>query len=200
MISLSKGQKLSLKKEGNNLKKIEVGVGWGKREIYSKGFFGIGAGTRYVDVDLDASVIMYDGNRSVVDKISFRQLKSRDGSIVHSGDDLVGGGTDNDPNETIHVNLEAVPGHVQSIIFVVNSYSGEDFGGIPTAFCNIVNSADGSEFARYNLSVDGGATKGFVLAKIFRSGSSWEVEAIGKTAQGRQRTVDDIEPTAREFA
>ena len=199
MISLSKGQKISLKKEGNDLQKIEVGVGWGKRVTHAKGFFGIGAGTQYQDVDFDASVLMYDSSKGVVDKIWFRQLRSRDGSILHSGDDLVGG-TDNDPKETINVNLEAVPGQVQSIIFVVNSYSGEDFNGIPTAFCNIVNSADDSEFARYNLSVDGEATKGLVLAKIFRSGSSWEVEAIGQTATGRQHTVDDIEPTARQFA
>jgi tellurium resistance protein TerZ len=135
-----------------------------------------------------------------VDRVWFRNLKSKDGSIKHTGDDVFGGGSSNEPNEVINVNLMAVPANVTSIVFVVNSFSGESFSGIQSAFCNVVDSNSGIEIARYNLSTDGRDYKGFIIAKVYRTASGWSFSAIGESCSGRQQTVDDIEPQARKFA
>ena len=194
---VQKGQSIQLKsKSGAQLNKIAVGLGWGKKK--KKGFFG---GTKDVGVDLDASCILYGGDKKAIDTIWFGNLRSSDGSVQHTGDDVVGGGSENDPNEVINVNLSNLPDQVESIVFVVNSYSGETFEGVPFAFCNVVDLTSGSvEVARYNLQTDGGSHKGFVIAKLKRDGASWSFEAIGERSTGRQKTVRDIEPQARAFA
>jgi len=198
-VNLTKGQKISLSKEGGgDLSRIAVGLGWGKRTIHSKGFFGIGAGVKQEDVDLDASCIMYDVNKQPVDSVWFRKLKSQDGSVVHTGDDLVGGGGEQEPNEIINVDLPRVPPQVQSIVFVVNSYSGHTFDGVPFAFCNIVDATKSQEIARYNLTTDGGAHIGFVIAKLYRRDNEWKFHAIGERSSGR--TINEIQPHAADFA
>lgn len=190
-VSLTKGQKISLTKEvGAGLNRTAVGVGWGKK----KGFFG------KKDVDLDASAILYDANKNSVDAVWFGQLRSVDGSVVHTGDDRAGGGDEQSPNEVITVDLQSVPANVASIVFVVNSYSGETFKGVPFAFCNIVNSATDAEIARYNLNTDGGDYKGFVIAKVYRHDAEWRFHAIGEQCTGRQQTIRDIEPQAKVHA
>lgn len=195
---VQKGQSIQLKsKSGAQLTNVAVGLGWGKKK--QKGFFG---GIKEVGVDLDASCILYGGDKAAIDNtIWFGNLQSRDGSVQHTGDDLVGGGSENEPNEVINVNLSNLPGHVEVIVFVVNSYSGETFEGVPFAFCNVVDLTSGStEVARYNLQTDGGSHMGFVIAKLRRNGGGWSFEAIGERCTGRQRTVQDIEPQARVYA
>lgn len=196
---VKKGQSIELKKkDGLGLSSVAIGLGWGLREssggFLSKLFGGDGS------VDLDASCISYDVNKNPVDSVWFGNLNSADGSINHTGDDISGGGSSNEPNEIINVNLMAVPANIFSIVFVVNSYSGETFSGIPSAFCNVVDNNSGSEIARYNLSTDGRDYKGFIIAKVYRTSSGWSFSAIGESCSGRQRTVDDIEPQARNFA
>jgi stress response protein SCP2 len=56
----------------------------------------LGFGGGSADIDLDASVILFDENKQVVDVVYFGQLRSKDGSIVHSGDNLTGAGDGDD--------------------------------------------------------------------------------------------------------
>lgn len=188
---LKKGERVSLtKKGGSQLTRIAVGLGWGKK----KGIF------FKKDVDLDASALLYNVTREVLDAAWFGGLTTRDGSVVHTGDDRAGGGSDQDPNEVINVDLTRVPSEVVSIVFVVNSYSGESFKGIPFAFCNVVDGTTNKEVARYNLNTDGGDYRGFIIAKVSRRDGDWAFEAIGEQCTGRQRTIEDIEPQACKFA
>ena len=189
---IKKGESIDLvKKDGGGLNQVAVGLGWGKKPGLLWGF---------KEVDLDASCILYDSNKTVVDVVYFQKLSSEDGSIVHSGDDLGGGGSENEPNEVISVFLHQVPQNVQSIIFVVNSYSGETFAGIPSAFCNVTDSSTHEEAARYNLSTEGVDYKGFIIAKVHRERGVWKFHAIGEPCHGRQQTLEDIEPLARTHA
>ena len=50
----------------------------------------------------------------------FNQLRSKDGSVQHTGDNRTGAGDGDD--ESIVVDLNRVPAHVTTIIFVVTSY------------------------------------------------------------------------------
>jgi tellurium resistance protein TerZ len=202
-LSLSKGDKISLTKDGGAaLEEVAIGLGWGTREVKKAGFFGIGARTEQVDVDLDASCILYDANKNVLDAIWFRNLRSSDGSVKHSGDDRSGGGGASAPNEVITVDLTRLSSKVASLVFVVNSFTGESFEGIPSAFCNVVDkkSRSGGEVARFNLQTAGGAYRGFIISKVYRDGATWKFQAIGEPVTGTQRTVQDIEPMARVHA
>ena len=195
---IQKGESLQLaSKTGSTLTAITVGLGWGKKE--KKRFFG--DGTKKVGVDLDASCIVYNNKRKAVDFIWFGHLKSKDGSIRHTGDDLFGGGDEMEPNEMINVHLESMPKSQTTLVFVVNSYSGGTFKGVPFAFCSVIDCSAGStEVIRYNLQTDGGSHRGFIMAKISRLTDHWRFTAIGEPCTGRQKTVKDIEKQARRFA
>ena len=98
-INLQKGQRINLEKSnGSKLQNICVGINWGA--IEKKGWFG---GTSKEAVDLDASCALYDDNKNLLEIIYFGKLRSNDGSIAHSGDDLTGdmGGDDGLDNEIV---------------------------------------------------------------------------------------------------
>ena len=185
-VNLQKGQKISLDKEaGGTLSKITMGLGWDS--IKSKGFFGFGSKTE--TVDLDASCLMFDESNKAIDYVWFRQLKSRDGSIVHTGDNRTGAGDGDD--EQINVDLTQVPANVKSLIFTVNSFTGQNFSQVENAYCRIVNAGDGKEVARFNLSVQGAHTAQ-IMAKLYRHDGQWKMHAIGENGSGR--TFDDLMP------
>jgi tellurium resistance protein TerZ len=179
MVSLAKGQAIRLDKAGGgDLRRAVMGLGWDV--VKSRGFLGMGGGGG--SIDLDASCLMFDGNRTMVDSIWFRQLQSRDGSIIHTGDNRTGAGSGDD--EQIRVDLTRVPPHVQTLVFTVNSFLGQTFDKVENAFCRIVDEETGQEIARYDLRQSGPHTAQ-VMAKIYRSGSGWEMRAIGEPSNGR---------------
>lgn len=185
-INLQKGQKISLSKEaGGTLTSVVMGLGWDA--IEKKGLFGFGSSSQ--EIDLDASCLLFDDSRGLVDTIWFRQLRSRDGSIVHTGDNRTGDGDGDD--EQIIVNLAAVPEAVKSLVFTVNSFTGQDFSQVKNAFCRIVDKASGNELARYDLSVQGGHSAQ-IMAKVYRHNGEWKMHAIGENGTGR--TFQDLMP------
>lgn len=186
-VNLIKGQKISLVKEGDlSLTKVVMGLGWDAKK--SGGFLGIfGGGTQ--EIDLDASCIMFDDNGRMLDAIWFRQLRSKDGSITHTGDNRTGAGEGDD--EQIIVDLSRIPVNVKSLMFVVNSFLGQNFSQIENAFCRIVNQKTGQEIAKYNLSCQGNHTAQ-IMAKVYRYNGEWKMNAIGENASGR--TFQDLLP------
>ena len=116
-------------------------------------------------------------------------MKSRDGSIVHTGDNRTGEGEGDD--EQIVVELPRVPANVKSLIFTVNSFTGQNFSQVENAYCRIVNAANNQEIARFNLSVQGAHTAQ-IMAKLYRHGGEWKMHAIGENGSGR--TFDDLMP------
>lgn len=185
-VNLQKGQKISLDKEaGGALTRIVMGLGWDA--IKKKGLFGFGSKSE--SVDLDASCLMFDEGGRTVDTVWFRQLKSRDGSIVHTGDNRTGAGDGDD--EQIIVDLANVPAEVKSLVFTVNSFTGQNFSQVENAYCRIVNAADQKEVARYDLSVQGDHTAQ-IMAKLYRHNGEWKMHAIGENGSGR--TFADLMP------
>jgi tellurium resistance protein TerZ len=188
-ISLAKGQKISLNKEGGGaLSNIIMGLGWDAKK--KKGFLGFGS--RDQEIDLDASCVMFDGGGNMVDVVWFRQLRSQDGSILHTGDNRTGAGDGDD--EQIIVDLSRVPATVTVLMFVVNSFTGQDFSQIEQAFCRIVDKSNGQEIARYNLSSSGNHTAQ-VMAKLYRHNGEWKMHALGEASSGR--TFQDLLPAMR---
>ncbi|WP_201597195.1 TerD family protein [Psychrobacter vallis] len=199
-ISLQKGQKISLNKEaGGELTQVKLGLGWDvaqgpqdKKGGFLGKLFGGGSGD---SIDLDASCIMFDSNKQAVDAIWFNQLQSKDGSILHTGDNRTGDGDGDD--EVINVDLSKIPANVVSLVFTVNSFTGQTFETVSNAFCRIVNADNNAEVARYNLSAQGGHTA-MIMAKVYRHNNEWKMHAIGETASGR--TFHDLMPAITPHA
>jgi tellurium resistance protein TerZ len=179
LVSLQKGQSVRLEKSGGGtLTRVAMGLGWDVRK--AKGLLGLFGGG--ADIDLDASCLMFDAQRALVDQVWFRQLSSHDGSIVHSGDNRTGAGDGDD--ETINVDLTRLPAKVQTLVFTVNSFTGDSFDRIANAYCRVVDTTTNRELARYDLTGSGSHT-GQVMAKLFRSGGGWEFKALGERTTGR---------------
>lgn len=185
-VNLSKGQRISLAKEaGTTLTKIIMGLGWDARK--TKGFFGMGG--KQQTIDLDASCLLFDDSKKLIDQVWFRQLQSKDGSIKHTGDNRTGDGDGDD--EQIMVNLSTVPANVTSLIFIVNSFTGQTFDQIENAFCRLVDGSNNKEVAKYNLSC-GGTQTAQIMARVYRKDGDWKMHAIGEPASGR--TFHDMLP------
>lgn len=191
-VNLVKGQKISLEKEaGKTLTKVTMGLGWDV--VKKKGFLGIGSG-KAENVDLDASCVMFSADNKQVDAAWFMQLRSFDGSIIHTGDNLTGEGEGDD--EQIIVDLVRVPEKVKTLMFVVNSFTGQNFSQVENAFCRIIDQTNGREIARYQLTGQGNHTAQ-IMAKLYRHNNEWKMQAIGEYAQGR--TFQDLMPVMNAY-
>lgn len=191
MISLTKGQAISLKKsDGGTLRNVAMGTGWdGVKK--KGGIFGFGGGQ--VDIDLDASALVYRG-KSQVDQIWFQQLSSSDGNIVHSGDNRTGDGDGDD--ETISVDLNRLDASITALVFTVNSFAGQAFDQVANAYTRLVDLDTNQEIARFSLS-DSGPHTGMVMAVLKRDGAGWTMKAIGERASGR--TFHDMKDQIEQY-
>ncbi|OZD44404.1 stress protein [Rhodococcus sp. 06-1474-1B] len=180
-VSLSKGQKVTLRKDGGvALTVIRMGLGWDPVTTPKKGGL-FGGGGRAANIDLDASAIML-ADRNVNDVVYYGQLNAKDGSITHKGDNLTGEGEGDD--EVIVVDLTRVPQHVTGIVFTVTSYRGQTFEQVANAFCRLVDNTTNTELARFTLQ-GGMPFTGLVMAKVYRQGSEWKLQAIGDGIQAK---------------
>jgi tellurium resistance protein TerZ len=185
-----KGQRVSLTKSGGKtLVRVRMGLGWDA--VKKRGLFG---GWKTQNIDLDASCLLFNGRGELVDQVWFRQLRSKDGCVVHTGDNLTGAGDGDD--ESIIVNLAALGHDVTTLVFTVNSFTGQNFSQIENAFCRLLDETNGAELARYELS-GSGTHDAQVMAKVTRDGPGWAMTAIGATASGR--TFRDLLPTIARY-
>lgn len=184
-ISLSKGQQISLEKD-RGLKRIFMGCGWDPAQAPAKkgflgGIFGGSSGAAD-EIDLDASVIMLDANKSAIDVVWFRQLESNDGAIRHSGDNLTGEGDGDD--ETIYVDLTSLDPRAKYLVFTVNSFRGQTFNEVDNAFARLVDDDARKEICRFTLTEKGQHT-GVVMASLEKTSAGWVMTAHGTPANGR---------------
>lgn len=172
-VSLSKGGNVSLTKEAPNLTAVLVGLGWDART------------TTGADFDLDASALLTNATGKVANDqnfVFFNNMKSPDGSVEHTGDNTTGEGEGDD--EELKVNLAGVPADVEKIVFPVSIYDAENrqqsFGQVRNAYIRVVNQADGSELARYDLTEDASTETAMVFGELYRHGAEWKFRAIGQ--------------------
>jgi tellurium resistance protein TerZ len=178
-INLSKGQKLSLKKDdGQAITSILLGLGW---DVGSQ------------QIDLDASCATFDQNRQLLETIYFGNKNSKNGAIKHSGDNLTGEGEGDDQ---ILVDLNSLPASVQNVVLTVTSYRGQRFTSVKNAYVRIVNRKDSQELCRYNLT-EKYDTTGIIMARLYRHNGEWKVAAMGEPANGK--TISDLIPTIKKI-
>ena len=185
-VSLSKGGNVSLSKAQPGLRRILIGLGWDVRS------------TDGVDFDLDASLFMVkaDGRvRNDSDFIFYNNLRSADGSVEHTGDNLTGEGEGDD--EAINVDLERVPPEVDKLVVTVTIHEaqarGQNFGQVAGAFIRVVNSEGSNEIVRYDLSEDASTETSMIFGEVYRHSGEWKFRAVGQGHAG------GLGPLARSF-
>lgn len=173
-VSLSKGGNVSLSKAVANLRHVTLGLGWAARA------------TTGAEYDLDASALMLGSNGKVLSDdhfVFFNNEKSPEGSVVYGGDELVGGSGDDD-DETVDVDLALVPAECTSIVFPVSIYEaderGQNFGQVRAAYIRVVNADGGEEIARYDLAEDASTETAMVFGELYRKDGEWKFRAVGQ--------------------
>lgn len=181
---LNKGERINLTKNiddanSDKVKSIAMGANWGMIEKKEGWLF---KSVTKEAVDLDASVILYDQNKTKIGEVSFRHTRNANGSIYHSGDDRVGDadGDDGLDNEVIIVDLDRVPSNVSYIVFILNSYSHQNFNQIPYARLRVFEGnarrVDNVLASYEATNMDGEA---IVLGHMYRKDGWWKFKADG---------------------
>ncbi|MFF2084738.1 TerD family protein [Nocardia sp. NPDC058176] len=172
-VTLAKGGNVSLSKQTDNLTKIAVGLGWDVRT------------TTGADHDLDASALATGANLKVLSDqhfIFYNNLRSPEGTIEHTGDNLTGEGDGDD--EIINVDLAATPPSITNIFFPVSIHDaqarGQSFGQIRNAYIRVTDANTGVELARYDLSEDASTETAMVFGELYRHNAEWKFRAIGQ--------------------
>ncbi len=170
-VSLQKRQTVSLTKGAGTppLRRVAMGLGWDPA-----------AGGR--NIDLDASAIAVGARGKQVDSVWFMSKSAFGGAIEHSGDNLTGHGAGDD--ETIVVDLQALPADVQAVVFTVNSFQGQKFTDVRSAYCRLIDLDGGAELVRFDITESAPRT-GVVMSVLRRKGPVWEMTAIGEFEDGR---------------
>ena len=172
-VNLTKGGNVSLTKQAPGLTAVIVGLGWDLRT------------TTGTDFDLDASAMVLDGSGKIITDqhfVFFNNLRTPDGAVEHTGDNTTGAGEGDD--EQINVKLSGIAPDVDKIAFAVTIHEAEarsqTFGQVRNSFIRVVNSANNTEIARYDLSEDASVETGMVFGEVYRHGAEWKFRAVGQ--------------------
>jgi tellurium resistance protein TerZ len=197
-INLEKGQRINLQKgNGSKLQNICVGINWGA--IEKRGMFGFGVTKEAVD--LDASCALFNEAKQLEEVIYFGNLRSKNGAVRHSGDDLTGDmdGDDGLDNEIITLDLGALNSSTTYVAFMLNSFRGQDFGAIPFASIRIYEGTPtrvNEVFAKYDIAHGAGFAGhvSMVMGVFYKRNGEWKFNAIGEPTMDRdlQNTVKTV--------
>lgn len=172
---LKKGQQYSA---DNNLEGVMFTDNWGWKtsQIY-----------------LDASCLLYTGSK-LVHTVDFSHLTAP--GVTHSGDVITAvGGT-----HTIGIQLSALPAAVDSLVFVISAWGSAKLVDMVKPNVVFSNSQTAHELCRYDLeSHNKTEHTAVVMCKLYRTGSSWHVLAIGDSCNGRAGSYAPIEKAIQNY-
>lgn len=167
-INLEKGQRVSV-----DLPKFAIGLGWDAN--------GTSTG---VDFDLDASVFILGENKKIVSDeyfVFYNNLKTPDGAVEHTGDNLTGEGDGDD--ETIKVDLSKINPNATEICIVVTIHNADErrqnFGQVRNSFIRIYDENTKEELLKYELEEDFSVETSVEFGRIYKRNSEWKFEAVG---------------------
>jgi tellurium resistance protein TerD len=172
-INLQKGQRESI-----NAPKFTIGLGWDTNNSSTGSAF-----------DLDASIfILGDDKKIIADEyfVFYNNLKSPDGSVEHTGDNLTGAGDGDD--EQIKVDLSKANAKVAEICIVVTIHEAEarkqNFGQVRNSFIRIFDPVTGADILKYELEEDFSIETAVEFGRIYKKDNNWKFEAVGVGMKG----------------
>ena len=178
-INLQKGQRITLDK---GMTMARVALGWDTNR-YDGG----------QDFDLDVSCFMVGENGKAnreEDFIFYNNLRGRNDSVVHTGDNLTGAGEGDD--EVILVHFNKVPADIKKIVVCVTIHEAErrrqNFGQVSNAFVRvdkIENENDaGTTALQFDLVEEFSVETALVVCEIYRHDSEWKFNAVASGYSG----------------
>ena len=182
-INLTKGGNTSI----GSLQKFVVGMGW-DTNVTDSG----------LDFDLDASAFMLNASGKALSQshfIFYNNLKSPEGCVEHTGDNLTGAGDGDD--ESIKIDLSKLPNGCESITFVVTIHDAENrrqnFGQVRNAFVRVYDPSTNEEILKYDLGEDYSIETAVEFGSLYLKDGQWKFKAIGSGfAGGLQKFVDNF--------
>ena len=176
-VNLQKGQRVNLKKDAPDLKRLLIGLGW---DPIKGGIFSLA-------MDIDASVICIDSNGRKESVIYYGALEHRSGAIKHYGDNLTGDGDGDD--EQIEIQLDKVPANIVRLAVIINIYQAyerrQHFGKVRNCFVRAVDLSTSKELVHYNVDGQFDDLTGIFVADVYRHNGEWKFQAIGEGAKVR---------------
>lgn len=171
-ISLEKGQRVNV-----GLPKFTVGLGWDANSAVGQ------------DFDLDASVFILGENKKLISDdyfVFYNNLKSPDGSVEHTGDNLTGAGDGDD--ESLLIDLSKINPAATEITFVVTIHKAADrkqnFGQVRNSFVRIYNPITNEEILKYDLDEDFSIETAVEFGRLYKRNGEWKFEAVGVGLKG----------------
>ncbi|MGB4108131.1 MAG: TerD family protein [Alphaproteobacteria bacterium] len=167
------GDDVNLTAMDPTLRKVLIGAGWDLNVFNADA------------LDLDVSMFMLDKHgktRVDEDFVFYNQPTTLEGGVRHGGDSRTGAGDGDD--ETILIDLHAVPFDIMKIVFTLTIYRGrekqQNIGMVRNAYIRIANEISGIEMVRYELSDDleDKMETGMIVASLNREGPKWHFTPI----------------------
>ncbi|RQO69646.1 chemical-damaging agent resistance protein C [Pedobacter sp. KBW06] len=172
-INLQKGQR-----ENIDAPKFTIGLGWDTNSSTT--------GTAF---DLDASIFILDDQKKLVSDqhlVFYNNLKSPDGAVEHTGDNLTGDGDGDD--EQIKIDLTNIDAKVGEICIVVTIHDAEarrqNFGQVRNSFVRIFDAASNEVILKYELEEDFSIETAVEFGRIYKREGKWKFEAVGMGMKG----------------
>jgi tellurium resistance protein TerD len=172
-INLQKGQR-----EAINAPKFTIGLGWDTNSSAT--------GTSF---DLDASIFILGENKKLLSDehfVFYNNLKSPDGAVEHTGDNLTGDGDGDD--EQIKVDLSKINMTASEICVVVTIHEAEsrrqNFGQVRNSFVRIFDPNANIEILKYELEEDFSIETAVEFGRIYKRNGEWKFEAVGMGMKG----------------
>lgn len=175
---VKRGEETNLTKKDPTLRYVTAALGWDLKKFDRD------------PPDLDASVFLLDRKektREDSDFIFYNNMTGCEGAVKHNGDSRTGAGEGDD--ETVFIDLQALPFDVLKVVFVVSIYdldmNENNFTHVKNVYFRIVNQDSEQELARYELDaeLESGGT-GLIVAELERLGSDWIFRTRGETVKG----------------
>jgi tellurium resistance protein TerD len=172
-INLQKGQR-----EAINAPKFTIGLGWDTNTSAT--------GTGF---DLDASVFVLGENKKILSDnhfVFYNNLKTLDGSVEHTGDNLTGDGDGDD--EQIKVDLSKIDANASEICIVVTIHDAanrkQNFGQVRNSFIRIFDTNTNTDLVKYELEEDFSIETAVEFGRIYKKNNEWKFEAVGAGMKG----------------
>jgi len=172
-INLQKGQRESI-----NAPKFTIGLGWDTNSSST----GVG-------FDLDASVFVLGENKKLLSEnhfVFYNNLKTPEGAVEHTGDNLTGDGDGDD--EQIKVDLSKIDANASEICVVVTIHDAgsrnQNFGQVRNSFVRIVDDNSNTEILKYELEEDFSIETAVEFGRIYKRNNEWKFEAVGMGMKG----------------
>ena len=149
--------------------------------------------------DLDASVFLLNSNGKLQndeDFIFYNNLESRNGAVVHTGDNRIG--EEKVDNEVIMIDFSKLPDYIQRISIVVTIYDAEErkqnFGQVSNAYIRIAKMEDefddvGEHVLKFDLENEFSSETALVIAEIYKENCEWKFKAIASGYQGGLESI-----------